>query len=414
MSANVTFKRYGIRELLLALFALDILFLPFLLPVPVPISIFVFPAWLLFARKRKPLQDHLLLFVAAGWVLAVYTASRFSPTNAHDFAEAQFNNTGLMIFMLLSFAAIDDLRYDNLRLIYRLLLAYVIFSLGLSLVFLLDPYNYYALRSFWSFDDSDMLVGPISIITRCTGILSDPNNHAVSICAIAAFLIAVKRTRVILNLAIFFACAIIVTTTMSATGFICLAILGAYFFYSSRITNSKATDIMTKVFLFLVCLALMAFVLRLVQDNFIFQLALERLELSDVNSRFDRWAIIFDLQKIYTSLFMGDGGAIYWDGRLYKPHNGHFHVFFAFGGLVYVVFVARLFNIRRWDMWRHAAFLVIIFAGFTVNVGIYEHRFAGIWLLLLGGFYEFAGVRSVSRRNERRQRMKAVAARSAA
>lgn len=410
----MTLKRDGIRQLLLAVFALDILFLPFLLPIPVPISVFVFPAWLLFARKRTPLQDHLLLFFAAGLVLAVYAASRFASINVEGFGEAQLINSGLMIFMLLSFAAIDDLRHDNLKLIYRLLQAYIIFSLLLSFVFLIDPYSYYALRALWSFDDSDMSLGPISIITRCTGILSDPNNHAVSICAIAAFLVAVKRTRVMLNLATIFACAIIVTTTMSATGFICLAILGAYFFFSSRITNSKVTDSMTKVFLFLVCLFLITFLLRLVQDTLIFQLALERLELSDVNSRFDRWAIIFDLQKISTSLFIGDGGAIYWDGRLYKPHNGHFHVFFAFGGLVYVVFVAKLFNVRKWDMWRDAAFLVIIFAGFTVNVGIYEHRFAGIWLLLLCGFYEFAGVRNASLRKKRHQRMTAMPARSAA
>lgn len=413
MNTRVTLKRDGIRQLLLGVFALDILFLPFVLPIAVPMSVLVFPSWLLFARKRTPLQDHLLLFVAAGLVLAVYMAGRLAPVNLEGFGEAQFNNTGLMMFMLLSFAAIDDLRHDNLKLIYRLLQAYIIFSLGLSLAFLVDPYSYYALRSFWAFDDSDMSLGPISTITRCTGILSDPNNHAVSICAIAAFLVAVKRTRVLLNLVTIFACAIIVTTTMSATGFICLAILGAYFFYSSRITNSKVTDSMTKVFLFLVCLVIVAFVLRLVQDILIFQLALERLGLSDVNSRFDRWAIIFDLPKIYTSLFFGDGGAIYWDGRLYKPHNGHFHVFFAFGGLVYVVFMANMFNIRKWDMWRDAAFMAIIFAGFTVNVGIYEHRFAGIWLLLLGGFYEFAGVRNASRREKRGQGISAMSARIA-
>lgn len=414
MNKRTKLAQDGTRHLLLAAFAIDILFLPFLLPIPVPLSVFAFPAWLLFARKRTSLQDHVFLFAAAALAIAVYAASLFDPINIEGFSEAKFNNTGLMVFMLLSFAMIDDLRYGGLNLIYRLLQIYVIFSLGLSLVFLVDPYTYYSLRSFWSFDDSDMSIGPISIITRCTGILSDPNNHAVSICAIAALLLAVKRTKVILNLATIFACAIIVTTTMSATGFICLGILGAYFFYSYRITNSMATDMMTKVFLFLVCVVMIAFVLRLIQDNLIFQLALERVELSDLNSRFERWVIIFDLKKIFTSLFVGDGGAIYWDGRLYKPHNGHFHVFFAFGALVYAIFMVKLFNIRKWSMWRDAAFLAIIFAGFTVNVGIYEHRFAGIWLLLLGGFYEFVGVRNARQRKRGDQRIAAIPARSAA
>lgn len=397
MTNRATITHEGIRQVLLAAFAIDILFLPFLLPIPVPLSIFIFPAWLLLARKRTSIEHHILLFAGAFIAFAAYVISLYGPVNFEGFNVAKFNNTGLMVFMLLSFAMIDDLRYDNLNIIYRVLQGYIVFSLGLSLVFVVDPYIYFALRGFWAFDDSDLALGPISIITRCTGILSDPNNHSVSICAVAALLIAVKRTKVMLNLATVFASAIIVTTTMSATGFICLAILGGYFFYSSRITNSKATDFMTKGFLFLLCLVAMVFVFRLMEENLIVRLALERLGESDVNSRFDRWAIIFDGQKIFQSILLGDGGAIYWDDRMYLPHNGHFHVFFAFGGLVYAIFMAKLFNIRKWAMWRDAAFLLIILAGFTVNVGIYEHRFVGIWLLLLGAFYEFAGARHARR-----------------
>ena len=382
----------GFRKLLLVTFVIDILFLPFLLPIQAPLSIFVFPIWLLLARKRVPIEHHFLLFAGALIALGTYASSLFDAVHFEAFNLAKFNNTALLVFMLLSFAMLDDLRHNNLKTIYILLQAYMVFILILSVLFIIDPYIYFDLRGLWTFSDSELAVGSISIITRCTGILSDPNNHAVSTCAIGALLIALNRRKVGLNLAIVFACLIIVTTTMSATGFICLAILAAYFFSASRVANSTASDLAAKTLLFIVFLICLSVVFGLMEDNAVVRLAFERLELSDVDSRFDRWSIIFDIEKVFGSLLLGDGGAIYWDDRMYLPHNGHFHVFFAFGGLVYIIFVVKLFNIRKWSMWRDAAFLVILIAGFTVNVGIYEHRFAAIWILLLCAFYESANV----------------------
>ena len=55
-----------------------------------------------------------------------------------------------------------------------------------------------------------------------------------------------------------------------------------------------------------------------------------------------------------------------------------------------VAFVAVFFKVRRLADWRHWVFLAILLIGFTVNVGVYEHRFAGAWALLIAMHHRMA------------------------
>lgn len=296
----------------------------------------------------------------------------------------RFNNTGILIYMsLLLPLAIREFP-GNAELIYRVLVAYVAFTFALSLVFFADPAAYFQLRTIWSYSGETIEVGQLSVLVRYTGILSDPNNMAVMINAVVAILVASKPFAVPRNLALIAACAVITISTMSATGFICLGILISVFILKSDFSSNARSQSLTRAALVLTSAIIAAGLYFAVKDNAVFQLSLERLSQSDAESRFSRWLIVFDQQKILSSIWLGDGGSIIWGASEYKPHNGHLHLMFSYGIAAYLLFVALFLQPNVLKHLSSGIFLWIVLLGFTVNVGIYEPRFSTLWVVLLG------------------------------
>ena len=366
----------------LLLFAADILFLPIILPIPVPISALVIAPWYLISIGKVPKALLSLCILGIVLVLASYLLGQNNYVSGAETYLERFVNTGILMFMFGSYALVQTDVAEREKVLEYTLLGFIVFSFVMSLIFFASPNLYFAIRSFWTFSGDEIFYTDLTTLVRFTGILSDPNNMACATIAIAALLVFRKPTALIRNLFIIIAISIIAVACMSITGFLVLALfIGSYVAFGRFFQDAIRNTTMRVAIMVLIGLVF-AGVYTLIRDTAVFALAMERFESGDVDSRLSRWLIVFDTGKILSSAWFGDGGSIIWLGRDYRPHNGHLFIIFSFGVFAYALFMYIFFYRPLRAEWRTAIFLLVMFVIFTVNVGIYEHRFAGIWVML--------------------------------
>src|SRR5699024_232602 len=110
-------------------------------------------------------------------------------------------------------------------------------------------------------------------------------------------------------------------------------------------------------------------------------ISLSRSESNSADSRLRIWKSLISNKNILNFIVFGDGGNIMVNNRIYKPHNGHFHLIYSYGAIVYVIFMYIFFRIRekiQFSSFKRYFFIIAILIGFTINVGIYEIRFINI------------------------------------
>tara|TARA_R110001599_G_scaffold8354_5_gene40509 strand:+ start:34057 stop:35241 length:1185 start_codon:yes stop_codon:yes gene_type:complete len=364
-------------DILLFTFAVDLLFFPILLPVPMPICFIATLALMLVSRRK--IDKHSMSWSILG-ILAValsYFNGIYDYLPNNELAAERLENTGIILFMLASYPFVKSNIGINFERILKVLVVYIYFVGFLALIFLITPELYFQLRPIWSYGDSVEQFSSLSILTRYTGIMSDPNNLAVSTCAIAASILFIDSSNVIKNISIILVTSIVVIASMSTTGFLCLIIVSVSYIFTAPMSPKQ------KSVLFLVSFISITMLLFVVSRTEVFQVAYERFMMSDADSRFSRWEKVLYLDNWVKTVLIGDGGTIVLQGQDYRPHNGHLHVLLSFGILAYIAFVSLFFKLKNYRKWKRYIFLVVLFIGFTVNVGIYEYRFAGIWVILM-------------------------------
>lgn len=382
----------------LVYFLADILFLPYFLPLPAPSAVLIVPFWLFALLGNIEGRTLILGAIGIAMTLVSYILGLYYVVPNSELYLDRLVSTGVILFMFATYMLSEAAAKGKIAIIERILAAYLIFSTAFSLVFFASPNLYFLLREQWTFNQEDMFVSNLTILVRYTGILSDPNNMAVSIVAIAATLIFHRPTKLLQNFSIFAMASLIVIATMSVTGMICLAFLAGSYLVITRFTGQLGFDVLVRIIALAGLLVSAGIVYLLIKDQLIFQLSLERFAANDVDSRLSRWLIVFDGNKIGESIWFGDGGSIFWMGRDYRPHNGHLYVLFAFGILPYLCFAFLFFRFSKAGSLAQYVPIAILIIGFTINVGVYEHRFAGIWVVLMTFYIE--SVRSKSLQKE--------------
>jgi hypothetical protein len=393
-------------RIFLGLFMLDVLFMPYLLPIPVPISGLLIPFWLLSTGIRVSGKVWMPCLLGSFTVALSYFVGLYTIVHDQELYLTRFVNAGILVYMFVTFALAQEDAKGNSRIIVMMLQAYVALSFLLALVFFLEPNVYFSIREQWTFNTEEVYYSALTVLVRYTGILSDPNNMAASTSAVAAMLVFLEPRRILRNVGVIAMTAVILVATMSVTGLVCFLVLTGSYIFLSRFTERFSHNMVMRIVAVAV-LAIAAFgVYLFIKDQLVLQLALERVSQSDPESRFSRWLIVFDYDKIVDSVLIGDGGSIFWEGRDYRPHNGHLYLIFAFGIFAYVAFVWVFFRCRRNLGITNFVFSVIMFICFTVNVGIYEHRFSGIWVIL-AALYAEASRRRANLSNEERRSTRA-------
>ncbi len=372
----------------MAVLMLDVLLIPYFLPIPIPLSALLFPFWFLHSGFDVPRKIMLPSLVGALSVAVSYTSGQYIYVNDPDLYLVRIVNSGILVFMFMTYPLARHAMIGRQAFAENILLTYFVFSFALAVLFFFDTNLYFQIREFWTFNQDDVYYSSLTVLVRYTGVLSDPNNMAASTSAIAAIIIFRSPAKILRNSAILAATAVMMVASMSVTGFICFAILTASFIFVSRFTDDLAyNSLMRSVAAIMIGVGGVGMYL-LIRDDMIFQLAMERVDASDLDSRLSRWQIVFDYDKIVSSIWLGDGGSIFWAGRDYRPHNGHLHIMFSFGIFAYLVFGYIFFRYYPRLGIGNGIFLLLMILIFTVNVGVYEHRFSGIWVILMAYYAE--------------------------
>jgi hypothetical protein len=271
--------------------------------------------------------------------------------------------------------------------IEKLLGAYLLFVFSLAALYIYDPASYFNLRAFWTMYGNVIEGEELNSHLRFTSTLSDPNNIAILICAIFAFFSLSLRAEIKYVAPVFIMSMVAVLSTMSTSGLallFCVFVILMLAFLAKKHRGYGALTFSVGIVVLVFILGFWAF--DYLNDTRLGAIALERASNNSLESRFDIWGEVFDIRKILSSIFYGDGGLPILEGRAINPHNGHFYLIYSYGFFVYAVFIFLFFAPIFKSVTLGHAFLIVFLVGFTINVAVYELRFCGIMALMVA-FY---------------------------
>lgn len=390
LNETARIKINKIDKIIFFICVIDILFFPYIRIVSASLSMMLLPIWYLFNLKKIKLsfEFKITMLLVSIVILSVSLFTINSPYSSL-FMSSNITNSVILLIGFLYYFFFKYYFENNHRPLKKLLMLYTTFGTILAGIYLASPSLYFQVRSFWTLNGNSIEVNDSLTIHRFTSTFSDPNNAAVAFVAIMTFLLLNQKTNLLQSVFAIGATTIIVSATMSSTGFILLA-LSLSFYFARLILTKKLLQINRATLLYLSIMFLLAPFLVWMMFNFagsdVAQLALERVSNNSAESRTDRWLKLLESENIFKYILYGMGGTIIVDGIAFKPHNGHLHLIYNYGMVVYAIFIYIYFRKRKHTSWHSHFFLVPFFLGFTVNVGIYEPRFITLLALLVASY----------------------------
>lgn len=380
-------------KLMFYIVIIDILFLPYIRVFSASLSMLLLPIWFLFNLKKfKMTRENLalgtLIFLSLSSLLISYFTLPFSMVTSN------IVNTIILLYGILYYLFFKYIFVKFDFNINSLLTKYLFFTFILALIYFLNPSTYFNVRTMWSMSGQTIAVTDSLSISRFTSILSDPNNAAVVSSGVMAFLLFRKNdSSPFKNIFIMMITLFIVTATMSTTGFITFSVVIA-FYGLTKFKLSKSIKIKKKnVFFFFILLFLLPLFIYTIYSFFeseVAQIALTRVSNNSADSRFDIWKTLLTNENPLKYLLTGSGGNVFVNGLPFRPHNGHLHLIYSYGWIVYGIFMFIYFRKRPNTTWKDYFFLVPFLLGFTVNVGIYEPRFINLLSLLTANYAAYS------------------------
>lgn len=372
---------------------LDVLFFPYIRILKASLSMLILPIWYLFNMKRIIVTKEMkLFFVMLFFVLSsLFLSFIFHPR----FMMSNITNTIILIYgFLYYFFFLWSLKRNDFT-IRKFLFAYVVFVSSLAGLYFVNPSLYFQVRSLWTMGTNSIEVNNSLLMFRFTSTFSDPNNLASIINAILLFVMMKKEEKVNNKIIIVIASAFIVTMTMSSTGYVLFGIFLIFYTLSLLIRIIKRPRIRkATIWIVLLCLLILPMIYVGIEEflsNDIAKLSLSRLESNSLDSRLLIWRNLIENKNMFIHMFFGDGGTIILNDNLYRPHNGHFHVIYNYGFISYLIFLYIFFRVRPTEnVVKNGLFLIPLFLGFTINVGIYEPRFTNLMALLVATYSAYS------------------------
>ena len=376
------------------LILLDVLFFPYLPGLPITLSMIAVITWPILSPKRLSSRYFILSIVLI--LLAILSFLRFlafSAPASNIYIITNIINVGVLCFMAILILMIVSIRnrklflINNQQFIIKILKLYILFKFVLALIFFASPSQYFSLRSFWTYSDNTIHADSFSIITRFTGTLSDPNNYACIMVAAVAFVVFRQPEKLLQNIGIIILASLSIAGSMSVTGISAFLLLIIIYILFAKLPGRNTIQFVFKLSIIITIPIVLFLIFQMMQDNIVIQLALYRVTESSAESRFVKFEIFTDVEKLLRALIVGEGPTIIWNNKEFRPHIGHLYILFGFGLPAYVIFIFSFFPISFKKPLFNVIFLLPIFLGFSLNVGIYEPRFAAIWAILVGLYF---------------------------
>lgn len=384
---NNIIKENKIDKKIFYICIIDTLFLPYIPVLSIKISLIALIYWFLKMNKNIKIEKNEKMIIFFVFLVIVSVLVSGFSNNLSIWNSNIINSLILIQGMVYLFFYLYYFKYYDQSLKY-ILIIYIVFSLVLCIVFYISPGNFFKLRNLWSISGNylNFNVSTLSIITRFGGLLSDPNNAAVIYVAILLYL--VFSTKITLNQSVILLAfvGILVFATMSTTGLICYVFAGILSLYQiiKKFVNYK-NKVETYLLTFLLIIIFVAVFCTITQTE-VYKLVLERASDSTLSTRTDNWLEIIKGINISSVFLLGAGGNIIVNDHIVRPHNGHIFLIYNFGFLAYFIFMYLIFRYRKGSEKKQYSFLLVVFIGFTINVGLLDQRFLFLLVLLVSKY----------------------------
>lgn len=391
------FSSIDLGRLLPSFVAFDVLMMPFVgvgvLTYSMPIVIlWVLRSYMSFGRRKDFFVGILVLFISLlSFIYAVVFGDEAGSLDGQSvevwrISLMNFGLFSLLIFYFLYFRYHSRLDAD---LLASILLWYLILNLLLVIAFYIDHHLYFTIRTFWTLASSPLEVGEFSSITRFTGIMSDPNNLAVAMVAVLAMILLNKGVALVLRYLIVLVVVLIVAASMSKSGLLALFFAGfAYFLYSM----SRKVNMLELLSAIIFAVFIVALLVQYQNELHVINLFLDRIESSTLDDgRLSKFDYYLDPLNLSGHLVIGQGGVVFVNGVIDRPHLGFFYISYNYGLISLIGFLYLIFLKRSAVGHIHYVPVYILFIGFFINSGLQDYRFLTL-LALLSGVMRRSGV----------------------
>lgn len=368
---------------------IDILFLPYIRIASASISMILLPIWYVFNLSKIKITTDFKMFFPLTFLVITSLILSFVTYPGAFFL---YSSVKYVIILMYGFIYFFFFKFcfEKYKINFgRILSLYVLFGFSLAAVYLANPQSYFKLRTFWTLSGKVVEVTDVLIMNRFTSTFSDPNNAAIVFVSVLAFLLFNLKVSFIKTIALISATLVILSATMSSTGFALYGLtIGIYLIKVIFTKNLFVLKKSTLLYIFLLIL-LSPFIyisFNSFFDSTVVQTAIQRVSENSADSRFIIWKTLLESENIFKYMFLGMGGNIIIHDNVYAPHNGNLHLIYNYGMIAYVLFMWIFFRKRKNTSWYTYVFIIVFFIGFTMNVGIYEPRFMNILALLVAGY----------------------------
>lgn len=376
-------------KIIFIIVALDTLFFPYIRFLSVSLSMIILPLWFLFNARKVKITKEFGLFILLALLVTLSVIFSFV-----FFPEGSFLNTNIRNSVILIYGFVFYFFYrfffNNTRFsLTRILNTYVIFGFVLAVIYLINPATYFIVRSFWTLSGNVIQITDGLSIHRFTSTFNDPNTASIAFAAVLAFLLFNSEQSVGKNFLMTVMTGVIIAVTMSSTGFVLygaiLIVLVLQRVISEQFLRFKKSTIIY-IILLLIISPLIYYAIQSFISSPTVQIALDRVDDNTMQYRYDIWSTLLSSENIFKYILFGTGGTVLISGLEFAPHNGHLHMIYSYGMIAYLIFMIIFFRKRKGSTWTSYLFILIILAGFTINVAIYEIRFLGLIALLIGAY----------------------------
>lgn len=389
--SNIKYEKFMFYFILI-----DLLFLPYIRILSIKVSMLAVIVWYLRGGTKKAFNKnsfHLFLLFIMLSIISLVLGLLYAP-RGYSAISFLMSNVQIVVITWFSFLFFYYFRYQffqNRFSINKTLMAYLFFALFFAILFWVNPQLYFDIRQFWTLGN-EKTVFIHHTINRFTHIVSEPNNFSVVVIGIMAYFRFVEKLESSKMLIVYIVTFFLVITTMSTTGMLLFVL---YFFAPVSFKKVYKIKLKNVIMWFAFTIGLLLFIIifhdrfELFFDSTVVSSAIFRYEgyLETENysgSRFDIWVRLLQEVNIFKYILIGRGTTILANGRLYKPHSGHFYLIYGYGMIAYSIFMYEFFRFRK-SMFRREYFAIVIpfLVIFTMNTLIGDLRSTFLYVILL-------------------------------
>jgi hypothetical protein len=388
-----------LRFYLFLFILIDITFLPYFWALSIPFSMpFVF----------------LWVFVNAGKVfeygikegkypsLIVFTII-LSTIVSYQYEEYAYKNSAiainfLYIFSLWFYLSLNRKFFDRYDII-KLLWYFYLFVFTWALLYYFNKELYVTFLKVWNARSAGAFITLFEDISyfRFSFIWTDPNNISYVISSLLLFLFFTRTLSILKILILYLMAVFIVLMTMSAGGFIALALSTVimlvdvlYRFVKSAGREGKLPIIGGFLFITIFGVSFLSYFGDQLMQNDTIIYSLSRFEdnLTGDTAGSGRVEILqkvigmIGFEQFIANFFVGFGGVTLIGGESVSPHNGHIFWWLSFGLISYVIFLSYFFIKPFLRNIQYSFWLFPFLLGFTVNIMLGELKLFSLFMLL--------------------------------